>query len=581
MPAVGRGGVLDLAARWTDEQSRTTLGTVHRFVDPGYADLTLKIRSGEDPGVVFDDLNARDLIRIHPDETERTAALADEAAHARIAGAETVVAADTRQQVAVLNAAIRERLVTAGLVDDSRAVTTGSGERVGVGDRVATRRNDPDLRVANRDNWTITGVAADGALTVTGSPGERTLPAAYVNQRVELAYATTVYGAQGDTTATAHLVVGDHTSARSAYVGMTRGRDTNTAHLIAGSVVQARELWIAVFAHTKADLGPTHAADLALAEAARYAPHRPLPQALRELRKAWAREEHLVDALTVYEHHHERFLADAARYQQRRHVLPSLEQDCTRATEHARRAHQVLDDVTARVDQDTTRIAVALRGRWDVQRPAARQAATTVRDGDGFLHHRHRRVEGARAYLDQWTQAWQPVLSDLAANAYPAWNPASPHDPYQLREALRRYAHTLAATAHPELAIAHQQCDRADSDTAAAGRAYNATLWQELRRGGIDSPTRLRHQQAQDRTDQHAAERTRHALHDVRGEIEALTREPAIRSLPPGRLDMERNLWHAEQAVAEQHSQAALEARLVSHERPAVPAPDRSPGISL
>ena len=34
LPAVGRGGVLDLAARWTDPTSRVTLDAVHRFADP-------------------------------------------------------------------------------------------------------------------------------------------------------------------------------------------------------------------------------------------------------------------------------------------------------------------------------------------------------------------------------------------------------------------------------------------------------------------------------------------------------------------------------------------------------------------
>jgi hypothetical protein len=56
--------------------------------------------------------------------------------------------------------------------------------------------------------------------------GVRVLPAAYVTDHVELAYASTVHGVQRDTVTTAHLVIGDHTGAASAYVGMTRGRGT-------------------------------------------------------------------------------------------------------------------------------------------------------------------------------------------------------------------------------------------------------------------------------------------------------------------------------------------------------------------
>ena len=119
--------------------------------------------------------------------------------------------ADTREQVAALNGAIRDRLVAAGYVDDRRGFVTDAGERLGVGDRVMTRRNDRDLAVANRDTWTITGIDHDGTLTVHSADagvGSRYLPPAYVHEHVELAYATTVHGAQGETTHTGHLAPG-------------------------------------------------------------------------------------------------------------------------------------------------------------------------------------------------------------------------------------------------------------------------------------------------------------------------------------------------------------------------------------
>ena len=49
LPAIGRGGVLDIAARWTAPDARVTLDTVHRFTDPAYADLTLAMRAGHRP----------------------------------------------------------------------------------------------------------------------------------------------------------------------------------------------------------------------------------------------------------------------------------------------------------------------------------------------------------------------------------------------------------------------------------------------------------------------------------------------------------------------------------------------------
>ena len=109
----------------------------------------------------------------------------------------------------------------------------------------------------------------------------RVLPADYVTDHVELAYASTVHGVQGDTVTAAHLVIGDQTGAAAAYVGMTRGRAANTAHLVAADPADAREQWIAVFGRDRADLGPGHAAELAAREADRYARGRPLDQPRR------------------------------------------------------------------------------------------------------------------------------------------------------------------------------------------------------------------------------------------------------------------------------------------------------------
>ena len=65
LPAIGRGGVLDIAARWTPPQAHLTLDSVHRFDDPEYADLSLAMRSGSDPGGVFDALAAGGRVRLH------------------------------------------------------------------------------------------------------------------------------------------------------------------------------------------------------------------------------------------------------------------------------------------------------------------------------------------------------------------------------------------------------------------------------------------------------------------------------------------------------------------------------------
>ncbi|RFU21034.1 TrwC relaxase [Geodermatophilus marinus] len=293
LAAVGRGGVLDLAAAHVDPAACLTLESVHRFTrtdstgqsvpDGEYAELTLAMRRGDTPGAVFDALLAHGRIHLHPDHAALRDALAAIAAHDPQA-ADVAVVADTREQVTELNAAIRNRLVADGRIDDTLVVTTRAGQRISAGDRIATRRNDRSLEVANRDTWTVTAVGRRGGLLVTAGTATgnvprgdvtpagtrvRVLPADYVTEHVELAYASTAHGVQGNTVSAAHVVIGDQTGAASAYVGMTRGRLSNTAHLVAANVAEARVQWIAVFGRGRADLGPGHAAELAAREAAR------------------------------------------------------------------------------------------------------------------------------------------------------------------------------------------------------------------------------------------------------------------------------------------------------------------------
>ena len=269
LPAIGRGGVLDLAARYASNWCLSLEG-VRRFVDPAYADTSLKMRRGETPGEVFDELVAGGHIVVHDSEAERTNVLAAMASKPDA----PLVVADTREQVAAINGLVQQVRIATGEVTDG--VVTMAGERIGVGDRIATRRNHAALDVANRETWTVTGCEPDGELTVVGVAGSRRLPGAYVRRCVELAYATTVYGVQGETTRTCHVLVSEHTGAPSAYVGMTRGRERNVAHLVANSVDDARRQWIDVFGRDRADLGPAHAAVRAAEDIERYGPKAPV-----------------------------------------------------------------------------------------------------------------------------------------------------------------------------------------------------------------------------------------------------------------------------------------------------------------
>ena len=262
LPAVGRGGVLDLAIRYAPDRV-TQLDRVRRFADPAYAELSLQMRRGEKPGQVFDELLRRGEVVVDASDVERQQKLAVRATYGDL------VVADTREQVANINGMAHQVRKAVGEVTDG--VVTSSGEWIGVGDKIVTRHNDRDSDVANRETWGVLSCDKNG-LTVKGDSGKRILQADYVSKHVELAYATTAYGAQGSTVPVSHVLIGDHTGAASAYVGMTRGREQNIAHLVAESVEDARKQWVNVFGRDRADLGPTHARDAAVEAIDRYGP---------------------------------------------------------------------------------------------------------------------------------------------------------------------------------------------------------------------------------------------------------------------------------------------------------------------
>ena len=445
LTAVGRGGVLDLAARQVDPTAHLTLDAVHRFTrtdatgrivpDSEYADLTLAMRRGEDPGAVFDALAARGQIRLHPDAASLQDTVAAIAAVSAGQGEPVAVVVDTREQAGYLNAAIRERLVTDGRVDENQAVTTLAGQRIGAGDRIATRRNDRDLGVANRDTWTVTAVGRSGGLVVapagaaggdvtptgvTPSPTEqRVLPAGYVTAHVELAYVSTAHGVQGDTVSAAHVVIGEHTGAASAYVGMTRGRSANTAHLIATDPAEARERWIAVFGRNRADLGPAHAAELAAREAARYAPARPAEQALADLHRAWTAEQRCLDRLAFQEPQRDG-LRQIVALEAHTEELDCLEASHQRAVLNAEQAKERAEASGAAIAARADRIREALFRDWDGERGTAHAAAKVVTHGPGPLGLRRSAVTGAGEQLADWADRWRPHVPSLPTD--PCWS---------------------------------------------------------------------------------------------------------------------------------------------------------------
>lgn len=373
LPAVGRGGVLDMAATMRGRSIDMTV--VHRFTDPTYADLTLRLRDRDDPAAILDRLYVLGLIRLYPD----TGNLHEHIAAHRADGEAVTVA--TNEQATDLNQRIRDTRVQAGIVDDQITATGSDGLPIGRGDLIQTRKNDTSLGVANLQQWIVCHVAQDGEVWAVEASSDRKrahtvrLPAGYVTEHTHLSYASTAYGVQGITTGRSHTILTDAMSGAAVYVGMTRGTDENQLHIIAESLPAAREQFIDAVQRDRADRG--------LPDATQHA-----AQAVRGLVedgpvKAVKAE---IAALTTRA---ERAEQRAALWQQAADALTDLYAQQHHEREQARyatgAAKQNLDAVRAHVARPLTKQASHAPAQWrdadTAQRTARDRLATAGRFG--------------------------------------------------------------------------------------------------------------------------------------------------------------------------------------------------------
>nr|WP_279543751.1 AAA family ATPase [Leucobacter ruminantium] len=266
LPAVGRGGVLDMSAQLRG--LTFDMAEVHRFTDPTYAEVTVQMRDRRNPAQVFDRLRELGLIRLHADADE----LREDLATSRHDGDAVTVASN--DEAARLNDRIRDERTRAGVVDDTTTASGSDGLSIGRGDLIQTRKNSTDLGVANRQQWIVQQVEQDGSLWVRDAHSNRKrehsihLPAEYVREHAHLAYAATAYGVQGVTVPASHTVLTESMGGAAVYVGMTRGREINTLHVVADDMADARAQFIEAMERDRADRGLADATERA-AEAVR------------------------------------------------------------------------------------------------------------------------------------------------------------------------------------------------------------------------------------------------------------------------------------------------------------------------
>ena len=543
LAAVGRGGVLDIAA----QVSRRTfdMATVHRFADPEYADLTVQMRRGEDPAVLFGRLEALGLVVLHPSIEDAHDAVA------RTARDGDAVTVATNDEARALNAVIREVRVRRGDVDDAHTTYGSDGLPIGAGDVVQTRRNNSELGVANRQTWTVQHVTDDGdvwarATAAAGVHGRSVkLPAHYVAEHTHIAYAATSYGVQSATTPQAHTILSDALDGAGLYVGMTRGRDSDTLHVVAADRGEAREQFTAALQRDRADRG--------LADAT-HAAHHEVSGLVADGPVAFVNAERaLLRAQTTRAEH------EAARWE---HALGALSRQSAQHRVEAEQAHVVtaadarLADVRATVAVPLIEMATADGAGYLTAQERTWQAHRALSDAGRF--GRRSAARTAREAL-----ATHRTTEDSVRRRWADVPHTTTHLPYWAEAAAER-----RVLADPRVIEAQQAADRAHLDQqelTAAHKEARSTLMHDV--AGGHWPSRL-------------AER----VTELRGDARQARRELAEIDALPVREAAQLIRDRAAQAEAERTTEAARLARATERARwdfsaPVYPsAPDRDHG---
>jgi conjugative relaxase-like TrwC/TraI family protein len=241
-PVKARGGMF--AQLCTDLPWAQQLSEVWRMRDPAERTASVALRDGGPAPLrrALDWYRTRDRLRCGDPIAMATDALAAYRADTA-AGKDSLLISDTVEMTDALNSRLQQLRRSA----DAPTVTAARSHRIGAGDIILTRRNDPTIplrtgvgdvvaeenSVRNGNRWrvaavdTATGrVAAqrlgDGARAVFGTE--------YLREHATLGYAVTVHCAQGATADSTHAVVGVTATRSLLYVAMTRGRESNTAY---------------------------------------------------------------------------------------------------------------------------------------------------------------------------------------------------------------------------------------------------------------------------------------------------------------------------------------------------------------
>ncbi|WP_433869233.1 AAA family ATPase [Saccharopolyspora sp. CA-218241] len=236
LAAVEAGG----AVRWfAHRNGALRLKQVVRFADHAQAEASLKLHTADPSGLDY--YFQQGWVHEGSRETMRDAA--HRAWRTDLdAGRPSLLIVPANDDVTALNLQARELRLHRGDVDDGRAVQLHDGTAASKGDLVVTRHNDrlktlfggKDF-VKNGDTWAVQNVRRGGGLRLRhqGSGGTIALPADYVAEHVELAYAATVNRSQGMSVkgGSAHSLVPQGLSREQLYTQVTRAEHDNQLYV--------------------------------------------------------------------------------------------------------------------------------------------------------------------------------------------------------------------------------------------------------------------------------------------------------------------------------------------------------------
>jgi exodeoxyribonuclease V alpha subunit len=239
---VGHAGAM---ATMTAHADAVELTDLHRFDDPAYGELTLRLRdprTAEDAIAVATDLDVGGhILRVDSADHAREAMVS---AYFEWTMKDKLVAlvTATNDEARDINEAIQERRIARGELSQKRVALGRDRQRILEGDVVQTRKNDSETGVQNRANWRVQRIRGDrlDLVAVSDTTIVRRVTLDYAADHVHLAYASTVHGIQGETTDAS--IVGPGVDAAGLYVGLTRGRISNHAIAVSRSAEEARSM---------------------------------------------------------------------------------------------------------------------------------------------------------------------------------------------------------------------------------------------------------------------------------------------------------------------------------------------------